>query len=155
MAEKAAQSLLDEIWGDRGIPVDPVWIASRLGIEVKLANLPEKVSGAILKDAGCDPIILLSDRDSDNRKRFTCAHELGHYINNHGKNVFEYADLRDGGDGQEETWANEFAENLLMPERLVRKMAKQGELAVLMSYRFGVSMEAMSIRLEKLGIPVK
>ncbi|MDR3159949.1 MAG: ImmA/IrrE family metallo-endopeptidase [Zoogloeaceae bacterium] len=155
MAKSAAQSLLNEIWGDRGLPVDPAWIASRLGIVVKLASLPEKVSGAIIKDAGCDPVILLAQNDSNNRQRFTCAHELGHYVSNQGSGTFEYVDLRNGSSNPEETWANEFAGNLLMPERLVREMAARNDPAIVMSWRFGVSMDAMSIRLKRLGIPVE
>ena len=161
MAKDAARSLLDEIWGNRGFPVDPVWIARQLGIRVvDSPELPQNVSGALVQEPGYDPVILLSSSDGDNRKRFTCAHELGHYIhhvstgNDPGK--MKFIDFRDAnsrtGVDHDEVWANTFAANLLMPEHAVKAFSKQGVPCATMAWRFDVSMEAMSVRLRALKL---
>ncbi len=61
------------------VPVDPIRLASYLGINVLIDDLPDNVSGRIEKRADRDPVITLNRADSTNRARFTCAHELGHY----------------------------------------------------------------------------
>src|SRR5581483_6981448 len=83
--EQDAAELLHATWiGEDGtivIPVDPFYIAKRLGIQVFTASLDQGVSGLLRKEAGYDdPRIYVNSSDSRNRQRFTCAHELGHYI---------------------------------------------------------------------------
>lgn len=157
MMKNAAQSILDEVWGDRGFPVDPVWIARQLGLDVIETALPPDVSGAIVKEKGYAPVILLEATDAKTRKRFSCAHELGHYINRGDVgDEFEYVDYRDGnsstGSDPEERLANAFAANLLMPEEEVHRLVAQGQRSVIMAYRFGVSDEALRVRLKSLRI---
>lgn len=129
-AEQAAVELLQECW-DGSLPVDPVRIAKALGIEVLDAALNEDVSGALVKKQGFDPLILLSSRDSSNRKRFTCAHEIGHFIRRSDElDKYEYVDYRDPtsstGTVEEERFANSFAANLLMPKPAVESLHEQG-----------------------------
>ncbi len=86
-----------DIWGTRGFPEDPAWIAHQMGLRVLDADLPDNVSGALLKQTGEDPVILLNRTDSRNRKRFSCAHELGHYasrVMDNRADHYEYIDLR-------------------------------------------------------------
>ena len=132
-----------------------------MGIEVADANLPDNVSGALVKKVGFDPQILLSPADSPNRKRFSCAHEIGHYVRRAetvtgADDEYEYVDLRGALSGQgidqEEVFANQFAANLLMPEREVRQMVEGNALLVQMMSRFGVSQDAMRYRLINLGL---
>ncbi len=75
-----AHKVLNKLWGDRHFPVDPVTIGRRIGLDVVETELPESVSGALIKEAGQEPVIVLHKYDNPNRKRFSCAHELGHYI---------------------------------------------------------------------------
>jgi len=82
--EKAAVELLDECW-DGSLPIDPVRIAKSLGVKVLDTYLKQNVSGALVKKQGEDPSIVLNAEDSTTRKRFTCAHELGHYIRRAGE----------------------------------------------------------------------
>lgn len=153
----AASRLLESVWGDRPFPVDPIWIARQLGIDVIEADLPGDVSGAIIKDKGKDPLIALSSSDSKNRKRFSCAHEIGHYAYrmSNGEEHYEYVDLRDrnaqSGTDPEEIYANQFAAELLMPQDEVRRLHKQKLPAFLMAQHFGVSDDAMRFRLMNLG----
>jgi Zn-dependent peptidase ImmA (M78 family) len=154
---ESAQALLNSLWKDKTYPVDPVWIANELGISVKESDdLPDNISAAIIKDEGKDPVILLSANDSRNRKRFSCAHEIGHYIfhTNNKEKVYEYIDLRSGqssaGTNPEEIFANQFAACLLMPEDEVKRLQKSGTPPFLIAQFFGVSEEAINIRLTNL-----
>lgn len=158
MPRDAAESILSEVWGERGFPVDPVWIANQLGIDVVEADLPDDVSGALIKESGRDPVILIEREDSRSRRRFSCAHEIGHYISRTRSSceTYEYVDLRGKNSGwgtnSEEIYANRFAANLLMPERKVRDWYSEGLPSVVMAYRFGVSDEAMQNRLKTLKL---
>ncbi len=155
-AGSAAGELLEECW-DGALPVDPVRIAQSLGIKVLDTYLNEDVSGALVKRRGADPSILLNANDSRNRKRFTCAHELGHFIRRAEQpDQYEYVDYRDSrssnGTAEEERFANSFAANLLMPEDRVKEFQKQGLADFRMAQKFGVSREAMQYRLENLDL---
>jgi Zn-dependent peptidase ImmA (M78 family) len=155
-AESAASELLDECW-DEVLPVDPVRIAQSLGIKVLDVSLNEDVSGALVKKRGTDPSILLNANDTRNRKRFTCAHELGHFIRRTERpEQYEYIDYRDSrssnGTEEEERFANSFAANLLMPFSLVKQFHRQGLPDFRMAQKFGVSRESMQYRLDNLGL---
>jgi Zn-dependent peptidase ImmA (M78 family) len=154
-AENAAKRLL-ATRDITTVPVDPVRIARALGLDVITANLPPNVGGALVKNTGQDPSILLNAADHPNRQRFTCAHELGHYIRRSAHlEAYEYIDYRDSlsstGASQEEVWANAFAAALLMPADKVRSMNEDsGEIEL--ALQFGVSREAMHLRLKNLGL---
>ncbi|MHB8470901.1 MAG: ImmA/IrrE family metallo-endopeptidase [Gaiellaceae bacterium] len=160
--EKAAQDaerVLATVWR-KGMPVDPVRIARLLSIDVLDAELARNVSGAILKRPGQDPRILLNVRDSANRKRFTCAHEIGHFVSHsesEDSEEYEYTDLRgplsSTGQDPAEIYANTFAASLLMPYSEVRRLSSDKRHDVLdLALRFGVSPEAMQYRLENLRL---
>lgn len=152
----AARELLEDCW-DGTLPVDPVHVARTMGVKVLDASLGDDVSGALVKKEGADPSILLNANDSRNRKRFTCAHELGHFIRRTDEpHKYEYVDYRDQrsstGTDEEEMFANRFAANLLMPELLVKTFHEQKLPDFRMAKKFGVSQEAMQFRLKNLGL---
>ncbi|HET9163562.1 MAG TPA: ImmA/IrrE family metallo-endopeptidase [Solirubrobacterales bacterium] len=153
-ASEKAQEILERYWGDV-IPVDPARIARGMGIEVSNAYLDADVAGAIEKRAGRPAAIYLSQDDHPNRKRFTCAHEIGHFVQ-HGEEDFEYVDYRDGtaslGIDGEERFANAFAAALLMPEKEVRRLHSLGLHEKDMAGSFGVSEAAMVNRLKNLNL---
>lgn len=162
-AASAASGLLTAVWQGRGFPVDPAWIAGQLGIRVIETTLPPEVSGALIKEPNQDPQIVLSKSDTINRKRFTCAHELGHFVSrsiNEDKykdeERYDYIDFRAqsaaSGTDKEEIFANQFAAALLMPEEAIREVSKTQKETFLLLSIFGVSHEAMRIRLKSLGI---
>lgn len=158
-----AHGLLRTVWSEGAsevpLPVDPVRVARRLGIEVFDAHLEASVCAAIVKEAGEDPVILLNAADSRNRKRFDCAHELGHYVRRTQTGApdgYEFVDLRlalgqEAGD-DEEVYANRFAASLVMPEQLVRALRREGLPLVELAFRFRVSEDAMRFRLDQLGL---
>lgn len=160
-ATRDAERLLKRVWR-RGadktpLPVDPVLIARRLGIDVYETQLPKNVSAALVKEYGEDPTIALSARDSSNRKRFSCAHELGHFVSKTDQpEEYEYIDFRDRrsstGLDRDEVYANNFAAALLMPSDEVRRLKNEGYSEVEMAWEFDVSLEAMTNRLNFLRL---
>lgn len=156
----AAEATLNLLWKDRGFPVDPVIIAKELGVEVIETELPPEVSGALLKEAGKSPWIAVHRSDVVTRKRFTCAHELGHYVarveSSDDEREYEYVDFRDqqsaNGKNPEEIFANQFAAQLLMPEKEVRKQHAKLTTHMALARYFGVSNEALKFRLKNLGL---
>lgn len=155
-AERAAAELLDDCW-DGSLPIDPVRIAKTLGVKVLNAEFGDDISGALLKKAGKDPSILLNAADSRSRRRFTCAHEIGHFIlRTREPDQYEYVDYRDPtsstGTVEEEHFANSFAASLLMPRAAVEDLLDQGFLDFRIAKQFGVSHEALKYRLDNLGL---
>ncbi|MDX6690174.1 MAG: hypothetical protein QOG15_1631 [Solirubrobacteraceae bacterium] len=158
--ERDAVGLLRASWApdfpDLPAPVDPIYIARGLGIEVFVGVLDEGVSGMLVKRPGLDPVIYLNRLESQNRQRFTCAHEIGHYVKRASRDdeSFEYVDARgpsaSQGSDPDEIYANGFAAALLMPREAVDRLVKQGVTVGEMAYRFGVSLEAMNYRLANI-----
>jgi Zn-dependent peptidase ImmA (M78 family) len=154
---KDAERIRTMVWTEGRFPVDPVQIARRLGIDVRQAYLSESVSGALVKNLGEDPAILLNASDHANRQRFTCAHELGHFVSRESDpDAYEYVDLRDtiwsaAGTNPDEVYANQFAANLLMPEKEVRKLHGKKTVTEMALY-FGVSQDSMHYRLTNLKL---
>jgi Zn-dependent peptidase ImmA (M78 family) len=155
-AASDASRLLAQAW--RGlIPIDPVFVARRAGVRVVDAGLDDNTMGALVKEPGQDPTIMINQADSLNRRRFTCAHELGHYVRRSDQTgEYTTVDLRSGlsseGTDQEEIYANEFAACLLMPESEVRRLHGEGMVDWEMAMRFAVSREAMQFRLRDLKL---
>lgn len=159
-AERDAERLLEGWWTtstkDHPLPVDPMELARRLGIHVQIVPLQPDESGNIQMPADGVAVISLNRRDSRNRQRFTCAHEIGHYLQREasGRAGLTFIDYRDtlaglGVDAQE-VYANQFAAALLMPARLVQRFRTEG-LGPL-ARRFGTSTQAMSLRLSNLRL---
>ena len=153
-ASQAAEGVRVEHWGDE-LPVDPARIAGSLGIEVVEANLDADVSGAIQREAGGQAVIFVSATDHPNRQRFTCAHEIGHFVKrSDDAEVFGYIDYRDEaasmGVDADERYANAFAAALLMPQREVERLHELGLNEEELANRFGVSRAAIVNRLKNL-----
>ena len=106
-------------------------------------------------------------RRSPRRKRFTIAHEIGHFrmhvVNAAGVFVDRPQDIAelpgDGGHGdlpeleQREREADAFARELLMPEFLVTEQAHRiGFNLPALAERFEVSVPAIRLRLRLLGL---
>jgi Zn-dependent peptidase ImmA (M78 family) len=98
--------------------------------------------------------IVLRGATSEQRRRFTIAHEIGHFV----LHPQRLAPNRGGDPGnaarqQQEHEADQFAAELLMPEDLVREaVVLHGPDAVRLADRFGVSRAAMQVRLRYLGL---
>jgi Zn-dependent peptidase ImmA (M78 family) len=148
------------------VPVEA--IAEDVGLTVQFAPAQDDLSGFLLRDHVAQrSVIGVNASHSDNRKRFTIAHELGHFLlhdyeNIHvdrGFSVKLRSEKSSEGTDDEEKEANLFAAELLMPmhfleadlaeiddvdlvnEDVIPKLAKQ----------YGVSTQAMTFRLSYLG----
>ena len=103
-------------------------------------------------------MITINKYHSDNRQRFTLAHEFGHYILH--KNFLKNSSITDGAlfrkdytNDEKEYEANEFAAKLLMPENKFRQAIEDGcdTINKLAEY-FKVSSSAVKYRAYKLGL---
>ncbi|WP_462410374.1 ImmA/IrrE family metallo-endopeptidase [Neobacillus sp. Marseille-QA0830] len=158
--EKAKEVLANNTNGS--IPVNPVIIAQNNHISVKYAEFTEpNISGMLEITNNDEATIYVKHNDHTNRKRFTIAHELGHYFLHYTKNNLyvdrELSFFRNNPDFSSrdiEIEANKFAAALLMPadrvkrEWEIRKNPTVDELAAL----FGVSISAMGNRIINIGI---
>lgn len=156
-AREAAESVMESYWKPGLFPVDPDTIARRMGISVTKASLPEDTSGFIRKVSGQDAQIFLEAADSSQRQRFTCAHELGHYVERtqvqeKPDDDFGFVDKRTPATDIHEYFANEFAGNLLAPRSEVDRLTKQGWDAIRLAAHFGLSLAAMKTRMLKYGL---
>lgn len=158
-AARDAARLLEDVW--RGpIPIDPAFIARAVGLRVLEVKFDDETIGALVKRPGKDPIVMLNESDGPNGKRFTCAHEIGHYRRQPDTELeYTKVDLRSrilsaSGIDPEEIYANEFAACLLMPAEPVQRFCSEGLDAFEMAIRFGVSREAMQFRLSNLDLSV-
>jgi len=154
------------------VPIEK--IAKRHGIDVRCHPIDEEgVSGFLARQPGRGAIIGVNSHHSAKRRRFTIAHELGHYFL-HGEQgqqevhvdrtqqftVKLRSALSSQGEDTEEVEANLFAAELLMPTRFIeRDFARQSfdlsdddEAVATLANRYGVSTQAMSIRLAYLGL---
>lgn len=102
--------------------------------------------------------ILYNENASDERQRFTIAHELGHFVlHRQSQTAFNCSteSIYSGSDNlaQIEREADDFASNLLMPGNLLRERIEGQEIDFHLlgdlAQEFGVSLEAMCIRFVK------
>lgn len=142
-------------------PVDVEALAEALGIEVHSAFLEQDISGMLERDKSDDQYrITINALDPQTRQRFTLAHELGHYmLHRHliGDGVDDDRAYRSTAKGKyhntaigprQETEANKFAANVLMPFELIKALKAKGiETPEDLARELGVSEHAMYIRL--------
>lgn len=159
-----AWELIERVWMTDGpfkiaLPIDPVAIARKLGIEVLRDDaLPPEVAGVLRKGAGFkDPEIHLNATDPRVRRRFTCAHALGHYSRNIEMRRLEAWEFVDGRDfftapigDAEEAYATEFAAELLVPWLVLRELGDTSSVAALAG-TFHVTGDVMGFRLDRVG----
>lgn len=138
-------------------PVNPVEIAEIAGADVYYANFGNPdVSGLIRKD-GERISIFVKNADTDVRQRFTVAHELGHLFlhleGQAGNFVDMYRTVAHTNQHEPvEVEANQFAAALLMPRKHVQKELRFADSVEDLAIAFGVSVQAMTIRLRHLKL---
>lgn len=144
-------------------------LAKALKIELFEAIFDDDaISGYISKTTDQDNFeIVVNKRHSNSRKRFTVAHEIGHYISyiawSYSKDFLSWNDdvitdslvafrSKDIPDDKKnmELEANEIAAELLMPKVRIEVMVMKNFSIADMAMVFEVSKEAMSVRLARL-----
>ena len=158
-----AQALLRD-HGLLNMAVDPVRLASALGVKVFNAKFGEEDVAGLLAVRGGQATVYANATDPAVRKRFTIAHELGHLALHLTDGDVEFIDNADsfrtpvGPDAEwtpqrrREWEANQFAAALLMPEPLIRELWSQIRDVEGMAKWFQVSRDAMGIRLDTLRL---
>jgi len=142
------------------VPVESIAEGLRIAESDTLA-----VSGLLLPEQREIWLNAEETRQSAGRRRFTIAHELGHWVcqvlEGHTAPIYCRAvDLAAVGAGpappardrQLEREANVFAGELLMPEPTVRDEFPRADSVEAMAAGFGVSAEAMHWRLYSFGL---
>ena len=150
-ARKSAQELLDLAW-DRRLPVRLPPLNDYLGAE-KLEVALGALSGAVSKEPGRAPIILLNSHDSEQRRRFTWAHELGHIVERGTvakDEDYSFTDHRGSAYDLHEFYADEFAGALLMPQEALARLEMDGLTDHEMAQVFDVSVSALRKRRQRL-----
>lgn len=172
--------LLKWLESERGfklqVPIDVDAIAQKLGIVVKYEfSLPDDAIGQITINNNGDSVVLINLLQNSYlpRRRFTLAHEIGHYClhRNSAKKIF--VDSKQSMSRTASYWdtyesaANNFAAQLLMPKKLIFDegvkivetlkaegggVAKKDDFVSKIAEKFEVSNQAMEYRLKKLGI---
>ncbi len=61
-------------------PIDPRWIASKLGIVIWERELPINCDGCLMRVENVWGILINARIRSETRRNFTIAHEIGHYL---------------------------------------------------------------------------
>ena len=154
VAREDAATVLADYWNDQ-FPVDPFTIAEKLGIKVWASDLPEHVSGLLVKQENSAPEIHISRSEGRARQRFTCAHEIGHFIDRRNHGDLEYG-FEDGRDDTPKTpiefYADHFAANLLMPSLKFQSKLDAGYTPADLMEFFGVSRTALDVRTRSLGL---
>ncbi len=162
--EEVARQLLKHF--GKNPPIDIESLLEAHNIVIRTQELEDSVSGMlVIKDDRA--IIGVNEGHHLNRQRFTLAHELGHFLLHRGASsifidastVFFRDITSSDGSKVQEIEANAFAAELLMPEKQLRDMIRNqpfdafDEGAVRrLAAQFGVSAQALTIRLTKLGL---
>jgi len=147
LARKIARNLLKRL-NINTPPIRLSLIVKALKCEVFAKDLNDGLSG-IQISVSDECFILYNKNQHVHRKRFTVAHEIGHFILGHGREGLKCS-LREKHNKEIE--ANQFAAELLMPRFLLKKEILKGVNTVeSLALRFWVSKEAMAWRLLETG----
>ncbi|HEO1804982.1 TPA: ImmA/IrrE family metallo-endopeptidase [Acinetobacter baumannii] len=153
-------------------PIDIESIILGLGVRIREdSSLNNGIIGKITFE-GEVPVISINPKENtyNSRRRFTLAHELGHYVLHSKESKREFIDMsetmfRSEGSNDFEVEANHFAASILMPEgilitealSIVEDFRKSGgftqdEFIRKLALKFHVSIQSMKYRLINLDI---
>lgn len=158
-----------ELLHDANIDVPPIPVerlAELSGAVIRYEPFDGQMSGVLYNADDVERAVIgINALHPSVRQRFSIAHELGHLILHHDTELqvdrhafVAFRDLASStADDPREVEANQFAAALLMPEHLLRRCVDELdddldlETAIVgLAQRFGVSEQAMTIRLTSL-----
>lgn len=133
------------------------------GAGARIFELPvpnDEFSGSSYWHSDYGPCILLNASDPKGRRNFTLAHELAHLLYGHASSVCFVPISPWAPSPPVEQKANRFAVELLLPESAIAEdFANKGysrrpkvEQLGRMRSKWGISLQALGYRLEKLGL---
>ncbi|AXS84541.1 ImmA/IrrE family metallo-endopeptidase [Marinobacter sp. Arc7-DN-1] len=160
--KRAPEHILREIGIDSPDEIDLDLIAFDLNAVVKRDRLPGCEGQIVGTDTRA--IITINNESAPQRQRFSLGHEIGHWINDRGKNLSyrctdsdmrQHAISRHNFKQQKEVRANRFSAELLMPGYLLKRYLPAREISVstvnYLSQLFDVSRTSASIRLVEVS----
>src|SRR6266403_928090 len=142
-------------------PVNLEELAQALGLLIiRRVDLSHQIAAMIIRDrrhhSSSGYAIHGKANDNHRRQRFTIAHETAHYVLHRdliGDGVTDDALYRSSLGDWYERQANKMAADILMPPQLVISLFKGGMRSLAsLAKAFDVSIDAMRIRLEELGL---
>lgn len=146
----------------KGPPVPVERIARKLGLEIESRKFADREFSGILVREGDRAVVGINSSHAPTRRRFSLAHEIGHFLLHEGDRVFidrSYnVSLRNResslGTNIEEIEANAFAANLLVPEPFLLRDLDAADIDLedeesigRLARKYRVSPQAMTFRL--------
>ncbi len=149
--------------GGGAVPVPIVRIAQKLGLQIYEMAMPkmnESVPSGILTQMENKWVVILNQDDSPTRKRFTVAHEIGHFLLHKGRGFIDdfsagetfYRNVEENQTLEIEKEANLFAAAVLMPEQKLKEIWPSCNNPAEAAEKFNVSEVSMTYRLKNLGL---
>lgn len=156
---------------DNKYEIDVLAIADTCDIFVEYTS--SKHSGWSINQDSLERKVFINKFEPEYRQRFTVAHEIGHIILNHQGKSYRTNKLEEYSDTiarMNEIAANNFAAQLIMPEKLVKQSLRDSidelgysieqdfserEIAKIISFsasQLNVSAQALSYRVDNLGL---
>jgi len=148
------------------LPINIDILVKKLRIDLVNYTFDDDISGVLVLNES-QPTIGVNQGHSEVRRRFTIAHELGHFILHKDQGTMfmdkilfrKNSEKYSSKDEKLEKEANYFAANVLMPENAVRDLFSESiidfyddeDIRTLAS-KFKVSSSAMTYRLINLGL---
>lgn len=167
LIKKKAGVLLESV-GITSAPVPIEKLAGAVGATIRYQPLNHDASGMVQRIDEKTAIIGINSIHAEVRKRFSIAHEIGHLLLHHDENlhidenvrsVIQFRDASSSlGVDDKEIEANQFAAEILMPERMVRKDVEKlnapnpEAIVEELAKMYQVSIQSMTIRLTRLGV---
>lgn len=159
-AERDALELRERI----GLGMQPIQDLTALlelefGVRVYIRNLDSRIDGLFAYDKSVGACVLLNAKHPPTRRNQSASHELGHIVSSrHNPEV-----LLNGqrSHSPEEIYATAFGRAFLTPARAVAQRFNgltagtnrvSRRIVIQLSHAFGVSREALVLRLEELGL---
>lgn len=131
-----------------------------VGLRVFLLRLPSRIAGLFVVIDVLGGCMAVNSRHPVERRRWTMAHEYAHYLANRDR--AEVTALSYQRTPEAEQFADAFAANFLMPRsglsRRFHELKRTSSdrvtpaLLVQLAHAYGVSLQALSNRLEELGL---
>ncbi|WP_437193313.1 ImmA/IrrE family metallo-endopeptidase [Planctomicrobium sp. SH527] len=135
-------------------------LEAEVGLRIAYEDLPSRVAGMFAYSSEMGGVILVNRKHPPERRRATLLHEYGHLITDRFKPGIDYL-AYPGRKPANERFAEAFSMAFLMPPTSVRRRFNQivnesGDFQIAdlcrLSHLYYVSVEAMTLRLEGLGL---
>jgi hypothetical protein len=150
VAARQAKNLL--LWTETyEAPVDPAILLDDPKLEIRHTRELEKGSG-VCRWVGSRYVLAVNAREPEVRRRFTVFHEFKHAVDGARTTEALGRFSREGKRPAAEFIADYFASCVLMPEAWVMDALPHAHDLEHLARYFGVSKDAMRIRLETLGL---